>query len=256
MSFLPWVTNFLHTFVWIGICLTIVYIGVREVAPMWAQFLVYFAFSLVVKYAEQALFGTWEHDNFFGIPSNFAYVLGLVPGRRDLPDPHSLRSSSRVGRSPRGWCRPRKRNGAGLKWAGAVREERIGWSPSGRRPVAEFLGGGERRRGAGREAASPRARLAVRRLHLLAAQLEESHDLGGRLEQVRDRAPLSRAAGRPSMRESASAASAGLRWAGAVQCSQPGQRALVARSRATYRDVLHEVTSLVIHPLPVLPIRC
>ena len=76
MSFLPWVTNFLHTFIWIGICLTIVYMGVREVAPMWAQFLVYFAFSLVVKYAEQALFGTWEHDNFFGIPSNFAYVLG------------------------------------------------------------------------------------------------------------------------------------------------------------------------------------
>ena len=76
MSFLPWVTNFLHTFVWIGVCLTIVYMGVREVAPMWAQFLVFFAFSLVVKYAEQALFGTWEHDNFFGIPSNFAYVLG------------------------------------------------------------------------------------------------------------------------------------------------------------------------------------
>ena len=76
MSFLPWVTNFLHTFVWIGVCLTIVYLGVREVAPMWAQFLVFFVFSLVVKYAEQALFGTWEHDNFFGIPSNFAYVLG------------------------------------------------------------------------------------------------------------------------------------------------------------------------------------
>jgi hypothetical protein len=76
MSFLPWVNNFLHTFIWIGICLTFVYLGVREVAPMWAQFLIFFAFSFAVKYAEQWLFGTWEHDNFFGIPSNFAYVLG------------------------------------------------------------------------------------------------------------------------------------------------------------------------------------
>jgi hypothetical protein len=76
MSFLPWVTNFLHTFVWIGVCLTIVYMGVREVAPMWAQFLVFFALSLVVKLAERVLFGTWELDNFFGIPSNVAYIVG------------------------------------------------------------------------------------------------------------------------------------------------------------------------------------
>jgi hypothetical protein len=40
------------------------------------QLLLFFAFSLVVKYAEQWLFGTWDHDNFFGIPSNFAYVVG------------------------------------------------------------------------------------------------------------------------------------------------------------------------------------
>lgn len=76
MSYLPWVNNFLHTFVWIGICLTALYFGVRETTPMWQQFLLFFAFSLVVKYAEQWLFGTWDHDNFFGIPGNFAYVLG------------------------------------------------------------------------------------------------------------------------------------------------------------------------------------
>jgi hypothetical protein len=76
MSYLPWVTNFLHTFIWIGICLTILYLGVRETAPMTTQFLLFFVFSLVVKYAEQLFFGTWEHDNFFGIPGNFAYVLG------------------------------------------------------------------------------------------------------------------------------------------------------------------------------------
>jgi hypothetical protein len=76
MSFLPWVNNFLHTFPWIGVCLTILYLAVRETFPMWQQFVLFFAFSLVVKYAEQLFFGTWDHDNFFGIPGNFAYVLG------------------------------------------------------------------------------------------------------------------------------------------------------------------------------------
>jgi hypothetical protein len=76
MSFLPWVNNFLHTFVWIGVCLTILYLAVRETFPMWQQFLLFFAFSLVVKYAEKWLFGTWDHDHFFGIPGNVAYIVG------------------------------------------------------------------------------------------------------------------------------------------------------------------------------------
>ena len=40
------------------------------------QFVLFATFSLVVKYAEQLAFGTWEHGHFFGIPGNFAYVLG------------------------------------------------------------------------------------------------------------------------------------------------------------------------------------
>jgi hypothetical protein len=77
MSYLPWVNNFLHTFIWIGICLTLLYLGVRETTPMWQQFLMFFAFSMVVKYAEQWLFGTWDHDNFFELfDGNTAYVLG------------------------------------------------------------------------------------------------------------------------------------------------------------------------------------
>ena len=76
MSYLPWANNFLHTFAWIGVCLTVLYFGVRETRSMPEQLLLFFAFSLVVKYAEQWLFGTWDHDNFFGIPGNFAYVLG------------------------------------------------------------------------------------------------------------------------------------------------------------------------------------
>jgi hypothetical protein len=76
MSFLPWVNNFMHTFLWIGLCLSWLYLGVRETQPLWIQFLLFTTFSLVVKYAEQKLFGTWEHDNFFGIDGNGAYVLG------------------------------------------------------------------------------------------------------------------------------------------------------------------------------------
>ena len=76
MSFLPWVNNFMHTFLWIGLCLSWLYLGVRETQPLWIQLLLFTTFSLVVKYAEQKLFGTWEHDNFFGIGGNGAYVLG------------------------------------------------------------------------------------------------------------------------------------------------------------------------------------
>ena len=64
MSFLPWVNNFMHTFLWIGLCLSWLYLGVRETQPLWIQFLLFTTFSLVVKYAEQKLFG------------NGAYVLG------------------------------------------------------------------------------------------------------------------------------------------------------------------------------------
>ena len=77
MSFLPWLNNFMHTFLWIGICLSLLYLGVREDQPMAVQFVVFATFSLVVKYAEQLLFGTWELDHFFHVlRGNFAYVLG------------------------------------------------------------------------------------------------------------------------------------------------------------------------------------
>ena len=77
MSFLPWLANFLHTFLWIGGCLTLLYLGVREEHSLVVQFVVFATFSLVVKYAERLLFGTWELDHFFHVfRGNFAYVLG------------------------------------------------------------------------------------------------------------------------------------------------------------------------------------
>lgn len=77
MSFLPWVNNFMHTFVWIGLCLSYLYLGVRDTQPMAVQFVIFATFSLIVKVAEQILFGTWDHPHFFHIfDGNTAYVLG------------------------------------------------------------------------------------------------------------------------------------------------------------------------------------
>lgn len=87
MSFLPWVNNFIHTFIWIGFVLGWLYLGMREDEPMWFQFLVFAYLSLIVKVCEQILFGTWEKDEvFFGLlQGNGAYLTfwstfdGLVP---------------------------------------------------------------------------------------------------------------------------------------------------------------------------------
>ena len=77
MSFLPWLANFLHTFLWIGGCLSYLYLAVREDQPMVIQCIAFATFSLIVKYAEQLLFGTWELDHFFHVfHGNVAYVLG------------------------------------------------------------------------------------------------------------------------------------------------------------------------------------
>ena len=77
MSFMPWLTNFLHTFVWIGVCLSFLYLNVRRTQPLWVQCVMFATFSLVVKYAEQLLFGTWELPHFFHVfHGNPAYVIG------------------------------------------------------------------------------------------------------------------------------------------------------------------------------------
>jgi hypothetical protein len=77
MSFMPWTANFMHTFLWIGVCLSWLYLGVREDHSMAAQMLVFSVLSLVVKQLEHAVFGTWEHGHFFRVfQGNAAYVLG------------------------------------------------------------------------------------------------------------------------------------------------------------------------------------
>ena len=84
MSFLPWLNNFFHTFIWIGICLTFLYAGCYN-RPIWEQVVMFAIFSFAVKLAEHQILGTWEHDNWFGIPGNLAYMMlwsifdGLTP---------------------------------------------------------------------------------------------------------------------------------------------------------------------------------
>jgi hypothetical protein len=75
MSFLPWLNNFFHTFVWIGLCLSFLYPGAYR-RPLWEQFALFAIFSFIVKWAEHTILGTWELDHFFFIEGNLAYIIG------------------------------------------------------------------------------------------------------------------------------------------------------------------------------------
>ena len=97
MSFLPWLNNALHTFVWIGLCLGFLYAAVRDRSPL-EQFALFAIYSFIVKYAEQRLLGTWEHPGFFGIRGNAAYLIGwsLMDGLYPFISRAGLRVLGRV----------------------------------------------------------------------------------------------------------------------------------------------------------------
>lgn len=76
MSFLPWLNNFFHTFIWIGLCLGFLYAGAYR-RPWIEQFLLFAIFSFIVKAAERVILGTWQHDHFFWVfRGNLAYIAG------------------------------------------------------------------------------------------------------------------------------------------------------------------------------------
>ena len=75
MSFLPWLNNFFHTFIWIGLCLSFLYAGAHR-RPVWEQFALFAIFSFIVKCAEQMILETWELDHFFFIEGNLTYLVG------------------------------------------------------------------------------------------------------------------------------------------------------------------------------------
>jgi hypothetical protein len=100
MSFLPWLNNFMHTFIWIGLCLGFLYAGAHR-KPFLEQFALFAIYSLIVKLAEHAVLGSWEHDHFFGIPGNAAYIIGwsLMDGLYPLVSMFGLRLVARFDRS-------------------------------------------------------------------------------------------------------------------------------------------------------------
>lgn len=81
MSFLPWLNNFIHSFIWIGICLTFLYAGVHKRGII-EQFLLFAIFSFIIKIAENLILGTWEKDPFYFLHGKYAYiiVMSLVDG--------------------------------------------------------------------------------------------------------------------------------------------------------------------------------
>lgn len=97
MSFLPWLNNFMHTFVWIGLCLGFLYAGAYR-KPLFEQFALFAIYSFFVKLVESTVLGTWEHPNFFGIPGNMSYIIGwsLMDGLYPLVSMIGLRLVSRI----------------------------------------------------------------------------------------------------------------------------------------------------------------
>jgi hypothetical protein len=76
MSFLPWLNNFIHSFIWIGICLTWLYYCCRHLS-MIEQFIFFSFTSFIIKMAEHLLLGTWSKDSFLGIHNPYAYVIAM-----------------------------------------------------------------------------------------------------------------------------------------------------------------------------------
>jgi hypothetical protein len=96
MSFLPWVNNAIHCFVWIGFCLSFLYAGCYK-RPVWEQCLLFSIFSFIIKYAERELLHTWEQDHFLGIHMNLAYIVGwsILDGLYPFISKYSLKFFSK-----------------------------------------------------------------------------------------------------------------------------------------------------------------
>jgi hypothetical protein len=96
MSFLPRINNFVHTFIWIGLCLGFLYASAYR-KPFWEQFALFAIFSFIVKWAEHEILSTWELNHFFFVRGNLAYIVGwsLVDGLYPLLSVLGLRIIAR-----------------------------------------------------------------------------------------------------------------------------------------------------------------
>jgi vacuolar-type H+-ATPase subunit I/STV1 len=76
MAFLPWLDNFIHSFVWVGMCLTWLYYCTHE-RPMWEQIIFFVFASFIIKVAEKLLIGTWSMESYLGIKHPYAYIIAM-----------------------------------------------------------------------------------------------------------------------------------------------------------------------------------
>jgi hypothetical protein len=75
MSFIPWLNNFIHAFIWIGLCLGFLY-AIGHERPLWQQLVLFAVYSFVVKVTENYVLGSWDLNHFFFVDGNLAYILG------------------------------------------------------------------------------------------------------------------------------------------------------------------------------------
>ena len=66
MSFLPWINNFTHSFIWVGLALSWLYYCTKE-QSMVTQFIFASWTSFIVKVSEHLILGTWSMPVFLGI---------------------------------------------------------------------------------------------------------------------------------------------------------------------------------------------
>ena len=81
MAYLPWFNNFIHSFIWIGICLTWLYYTTRE-RPIVERFILFAFTSFIIKATEYKLLGSWAKESYLGINNRYAYIIimSLVDG--------------------------------------------------------------------------------------------------------------------------------------------------------------------------------
>ena len=76
MSFMPWLNNFIHSALWIGVCLTWLYYCSHE-RPMPEQFILFTFSSFIIKMAEHQILGTWSMDAYLGVKHPLAYLVAM-----------------------------------------------------------------------------------------------------------------------------------------------------------------------------------
>src|SRR5579872_4872265 len=64
MAFLPWLDNFVHSFIWVGFVLTWLYFSTQGL-PWYYRCFLSGMFSFLIKYAEHSILGTWSFDPYF-----------------------------------------------------------------------------------------------------------------------------------------------------------------------------------------------